>query len=266
MATLKVTNLSSGLVKSPQASIIKGIDLTFKAGTISVIMGPNGSGKSTLGKTIMGDPGFEISSGQIVLENLQTKDPESTDATTLNLNELDADERSKAGVFLGFQNPKVIPGVSSTQFLRQAISKRRNIEDYSVLEVRMEAAQWKKRLNFTQDFLSRNLNDGFSGGEKKRNELLQMAMLKPEVAILDELDSGLDEKGCEEVANGIKEIFKENPNMALVLITHYQRITKFLDINAAHIIVDGEIVKSGSVEIIDDVKEQGFKQFRKATA
>ena len=232
----------------PSDEILRGIDLTVAPGEVHAIMGPNGSGKSTLGTTLLGSPEYEITSGTITFRG--------DDVT-----EWPTDERAKAGMFLAFQYPQEIPGVSVIQFLRTALSARKGI-DLSVLELRLAAMDWMKRLGMDSSFVDRYLNEGFSGGEKKRNEILQMAILEPELAILDETDSGLDIDALRIVANGISEVRAERPEMGVVLITHYQRLLDEIRPDHLHILVDGRIVQSGGMELAEQLEREGYEAFR----
>ena len=199
-------------------------------------MGPNGSGKSTLANTLLGNPAYTVTAGRITVRG--------TDVT-----ELPIEERAALGLFLGFQHPEEIPGVSVLNFLRQAIAQRKGIDDYSVLEVRMQLIAWTKRLGMDSRFQERYLNEGFSGGEKKRNEMLQMALLEPVMAVLDETDSGLDIDALREVAAGIEEIRKERTELGILLITHYQRILDYLRPDVVHVLIDGRIVAVGDADL-----------------
>jgi Fe-S cluster assembly ATP-binding protein len=216
-------------------------------------MGPNGSGKSTLATTLLGNPAYEITRGRIVLRG--------EDVTKLS-----TDERAARGLFLGFQHPEEIPGVSVLNFLRQALSARKGIPDLSVLEVRMALMEWTKRLGMDDRFTERYLNEGFSGGEKKRNEILQMAMMEPDVAVLDETDSGLDIDAVREVAAGIEAVRAARPELAILLITHYQRILDHLTPDAVHILLDGRVVASGGVDLAEQLDREGFDVFREVAA
>ena len=211
-------------------------------------MGPNGSGKSTLASTLLGSPEYEVTSGSIELQG-----DDITDWPT--------DVRAKAGIFLAFQYPQEIPGVSVIQFLRQALSARKGI-DLSVLELRLATMDWMKRLGMDSSFVDRYLNEGFSGGEKKRNEIMQMAILEPELAILDETDSGLDIDALRIVAKGIREVRADRPQMGVVLITHYQRLLDELQPDHVHILVDGRIVASGGMELAAQLERDGYEAFR----
>ena len=228
--------------------ILRGLSLKVAAGEVHAIMGPNGCGKSTLASTLLASPEYEVTSGDIFLN-----DENITDWTT--------DVRAKAGMFLAFQYPQEIAGVSVIQFLRQALSARKGI-DLSVLELRLSAMDWMKRLGMDSSFVDRYLNEGFSGGEKKRNEIMQMAILEPDLAILDETDSGLDIDALRIVAQGIREVRKERPAMGIVLITHYQRLLDELQPDVVHILIDGKIVKSGGMELAEELEKSGYEAYR----
>ena len=231
--------------------ILRGLDLTVNAGEIHAIMGPNGSGKSTLGTTLMGSPEYEVTAGTITYKG--------DDITAWP-----TDERAKAGMFLAFQYPQEIPGVSVIQFLRQALSARKGI-DLSVLELRLSTMEWMKRLGMDSSFVDRYLNEGFSGGEKKRNEVMQMAILEPELAILDETDSGLDIDALRTVARGISEVRADRPEMGVVLITHYQRLLDEIAPDQIHILIDGRIVANGGMELAHQLERDGYEAFRALT-
>ena len=216
-------------------------------------MGPNGSGKSTLANTLLANPAYQVTGGRILLNG--------EDITTLP-----PDQRAVRGLFLGFQHPEEIPGVSVLNFLRQAMARRKGIDDFSVLEVRMQLLAWTKRLGMDSRFTERYLNEGFSGGEKKRNEVLQMALMEPDVAVLDETDSGLDIDALREVSAGIAEVRKERPGMAILTITHYQRLLEHLVPDVVHVLVDGRIVATGGPELARVVESQGFDAFRERVA
>ncbi|MFM8857561.1 MAG: Fe-S cluster assembly ATPase SufC [Actinomycetota bacterium] len=230
------------------ADILKGLELTIGEGEVHAIMGPNGSGKSTLASCLLGSPEYEVTQGSILFRG-----DDITDWST--------DVRAKAGMFLGFQYPQEIPGVSVIQFLRQALSARKGI-DLSVLELRLATMDWMKRLGMDSSFVDRYLNEGFSGGEKKRNEIMQMAILEPEIAILDETDSGLDIDALRIVAKGIREVRSERPAMGVVLITHYQRLLDELAPDFVHVMIDGRIVASGGMEIAETLEVSGYESFR----
>jgi len=228
--------------------ILQGLNLTINAGEIHAIMGPNGCGKSTLASTLLASPEYEITSGDIFL-----KGENITDWTT--------DVRAKAGMFLAFQYPQEIAGVSVIQFLRQALSARKGI-DLSVLELRLSAMDWMKRLGMDSSFVDRYLNEGFSGGEKKRNEIMQMALLEPEFAVLDETDSGLDIDALRIVAKGIREVRTDRPDLGILRITHYQRLLDELQPDHVHIMIDGRIVKSGGMEVAAELEKNGYEAYK----
>jgi Fe-S cluster assembly ATP-binding protein len=230
------------------APILKGIDLVVGEGEVHALMGPNGSGKSTLANTLLASPDYEITKGRILF-----KGEDITDWPT--------DIRGKAGIFLAFQYPEEIPGVPVVQFLRQALSARKGI-DLSVLELRLTIMEWMERLGMDPSFGDRYLNEGFSGGEKKRNEVLQMAILEPEVAILDETDSGLDIDALRVVANGVREVQRTRPELGVLLITHYQRILDELKPDRVHILIDGRIVDSGGPELAKRLEVDGYDAWR----
>ena len=228
--------------------ILRGLSLSVNAGEVHAIMGPNGSGKSTLASTMLASPEYSVTSGRIIFQG-----DDITDWPT--------DVRAKAGIFLAFQYPQEIPGVSVIQFLRQALSARKGI-DLSVLELRLATMDWMKRLGMDSSFVDRYLNEGFSGGEKKRNEIMQMAILEPELAILDETDSGLDIDALRIVAKGIREVRAERPTMGVLLITHYQRLLDELQPDVVHIMVEGRIVASGGMELAEQLERDGYEAFR----
>ncbi|MGH9281679.1 MAG: Fe-S cluster assembly ATPase SufC [Acidimicrobiales bacterium] len=228
--------------------ILTGVDLTVGRGEVHAIMGPNGSGKSTLANAVLGNPDLEVTAGRILL-----KGDDITDWP--------ADVRGKAGLFLAFQYPEEIAGVPVIQFLRQALSARKGL-DLSVLELRLAIMEWMSKLGMDPSFGDRYLNEGFSGGEKKRNEILQMAVLEPDVAILDETDSGLDIDALRVVARGVEEVRAARPELGVVLITHYQRILDELTPDRVHILVGGRIVDSGGPELARRLEEEGYEAWR----
>jgi Fe-S cluster assembly ATP-binding protein len=228
--------------------ILRGVDLTLGAGEVHALMGPNGSGKSTLANTLLGSPDYDITQGRILFRGD-------------DISRWDTDVRGKAGVFLAFQYPQVIAGVSVINFLRQALSARKGI-DLSVLELRLAIMDWMKRLDIDPSFADRYLNEGFSGGEKKRNEILQMAILEPEVAILDETDSGLDIDALKVVAHGVDEVRKDRPELGVLAITHYQRLLSYLQPDRVHILIDGRIVDSGGPELAERLEREGYDSWR----
>ena len=228
--------------------ILRGVDLTVREGEVHALMGPNGSGKSTLANTLLGNPDYEVTSGRVLFRG--------DDVTTWP-----PDVRGKSGMFLAFQYPEEIPGVPVIQFLRQALSARKGI-DLSVLELRLTIMEWMQRLGIDPSFGDRYLNEGFSGGEKKRNEILQMAILEPDLAILDETDSGLDIDALQVVSSGVQEVRKDRPSMAVLLITHYQRILRYLQPDVVHVLVDGRIVESGGPDLASKLEKEGFESWR----
>ena len=229
--------------------ILKGVDLQVEPGEVHAIMGPNGSGKSTLANTLLASPEYQVTKGRILY-----KGDDITDWPT--------DVRAKAGMFLAFQYPQEISGVPVRSFLQQALAARKGIEDLSALETRLAIMDWMKRLDMDPAFADRYLNEGFSGGEKKRNEILQMAILEPDLAILDETDSGLDIDALRIVANGINEVRKDRPEMGVVLITHYQRILDLLTPDRVHILFDGRVVESGGPEVAERLEREGYEGFK----
>jgi Fe-S cluster assembly ATP-binding protein len=211
-------------------------------------MGPNGSGKSTLAKALLGDPAYAVTAGRVRFKG--------EDVTGWP-----PDVRGKAGMFLAFQYPEEIPGVPVAQFLRQALSARRGA-DLSVLELRVSILEWMQRLGMDPAFGDRYLNEGFSGGEKKRNEILQLAILEPELAILDETDSGLDIDALGVVARGVEAVRQARPQLGVVVVTHYQRILSQLEPDFVHLMIDGRIVTSGGPELAHRLEEEGYEAWR----
>jgi Fe-S cluster assembly ATP-binding protein len=248
----RVDDLHARPAEGDPTEILRGVDLTVEAGEIHAIMGPNGSGKSTLGTTLMGSPEYEVTAGSVHFHG--------DDVTAWPV-----DERAKAGMFLAFQYPQEIAGVSVIQFLRQALSARKGF-DLSVLELRLATMEWMKRLGMDSSFVDRYLNEGFSGGEKKRNEIMQMAVLEPELAILDETDSGLDIDALRIVAEGIRGVRAERPTMGVVLITHYQRLLDEVTPDRIHILIDGRIIASGGMELAEQLERDGYDGFRETAA
>lgn len=228
--------------------ILKGVDLVVRAGEVHALMGPNGSGKSTLANALLGNPIYEVTAGRVRFhgEDITGWAP---------------DVRGKAGLFLAFQYPEEIPGVSVAQFLRQALSARRGT-DLSVLELRVSIMEWMKKLGIDPSFGDRYLNEGFSGGEKKRNEILQLAILEPEVAILDETDSGLDIDALGVVARGVEAVRASRPDLGVLVVTHYQRILQQLQPDVVHVLVDGRVVTSGGPELARRLEKEGYEAWR----
>ena len=228
--------------------ILRGVDLVVHPGEIHALMGPNGSGKSTLASVLLGSPEYEVTSGSV-----RFRGDEITDWSP--------DVRGKAGIFLAFQYPLEIAGVSVINFLRQALSARKGL-DLSVLELRLSIMDWMDRLGMDPSFADRYVNEGFSGGEKKRNEILQMAILEPEMAILDETDSGLDIDALRVVADGVNEVRSDRTGMGVLAITHYQRLLDHLRPDVVHILIDGRIVERGGSEIAERLEREGYEAFR----
>jgi len=254
MGLLKLENLHVALEDGTE--IVKGVDLEVGLDEVHAIMGPNGSGKSTLSYAIMGHPGYQITEGRIFMGG--------EDVT-----ELEANERAERGLFLAFQYPQAIPGVTVTSFLRSAINairKARNggaDDPIAIPEFRKELLGQMDRLKVSRELASRYLNDGFSGGEKKRVEILQMAMLKPRIAVLDETDSGLDIDALRVVAGGVNELV--GPEMGALVITHYQRILDYITPNYVHVFVDGRIVETGGPDLAKKLEADGYDPFIPAT-
>jgi Fe-S cluster assembly ATP-binding protein len=245
MADLEIRNLH---VRIEEREILKGVDLTVDRGEVHALMGPNGSGKSTLANTLLGHPAYEVTEGSI-----KFKGEEITEA--------EPHERAKAGLFLAFQYPVSIPGVSVANFLRMAINAKRE-EPIQVKEFRNELQHAIELLDVDRAFTSRHLNDGFSGGEKKRAEILQMAMLKPDVAILDETDSGLDIDALRTVAEGVQKLHSEQ-GLGALIITHYQRILHYIKPQFVHIMLDGRIALEGGVELVERLEREGYDEIRR---
>ncbi len=235
-------------VEAQGHEILRGVDLTVGEGEVHALMGPNGAGKSTLASAVMGHPGYRVTGGSIRLRG--------EDVTHWA-----PDARAKAGVFLAFQYPESIEGVSVIQFLRQAMSARQGTE-VSVLEVRFAMQEWMERLGMDPSFGERHLNQGFSGGEKKRNEVLQMALLEPCVALLDETDSGLDIDALRVVGRGVHTVREAHPELGVVVVTHYQRLLEALVPDRVHLMVDGRIVEQGGPELAQRIETAGYDAWR----
>jgi len=251
---LELKNLHVALEDGTE--IVKGVDLAVDTNEVHAIMGPNGSGKSTLSYAIAGHPAYKVTEGQILLDG---KD----------ITEAAADERAQSGLFLAFQYPHAIPGVRVTDFLRTAINSIRKAkagghdDPIPVREFRDDLFKEMDRLKVSRELASRYLNDGFSGGEKKRVEILQMAMLKPRMAVLDETDSGLDIDALKVVAGGVNDLV--GPEMGALVITHYKRILNYIQADAVHVFVDGRIVQSGGPELADKLEESGYEEWGVST-
>jgi Fe-S cluster assembly ATP-binding protein len=253
VALLKLENLHVALEDGTE--IVKGVDLEVGLNEVHAIMGPNGSGKSTLSYAIMGHPAYEITEGRILFDGE-------------DISELGADERAQRGLFLAFQYPHAIPGVTVTNFLRTAINAVRKArkgenDPMPIPEFRKELLAQMDRLKVSRELASRYINDGFSGGEKKRVEILQMAMLKPRIAVLDETDSGLDIDALRVVAGGVKELV--GPEMGALVITHYQRILDYITPDRVHVFVDGRIVESGGPELAKKLEAGGYAPYEGVT-
>lgn len=249
MSELEIKNLH---VSIENKEILKGLDLIVKQGEVHAIMGPNGTGKSTLAYTLMGHPNYRVTEGEIKFKNR-------------NILELEPDERSRMGIFLAFQYPIAIPGVTVANFLRSAINARRraaNPEDKGVPipEFRKMVKEKMDMLKMDHNFAGRYLNEGFSGGEKKRAEILQMATLKPEIAILDETDSGLDIDALKIVSEGVNAL--AGPDMGVLVITHYQRLLNYIKPDYVHVMLDGRIVESGGPDLALSLEEHGYEWVR----
>jgi Fe-S cluster assembly ATP-binding protein len=250
MADLEISNLH---VRTEDREILRGVDLSIDRGEIHALMGPNGSGKSTLANTLLGHPSYEVTEGRIVFKGQ-------------DITEAEPHERANAGLFLAFQYPVAIPGVSVANFLRMAINAKRAQSDGGEEPIRVK--EFGERLQHAVElldvdraFTSRHLNDGFSGGEKKRAEILQMAMLSPDVAILDETDSGLDIDALRTVAEGVQKLHDEQ-GLGALIITHYQRILHYVKPQFVHILMDGRIVLEGGVELVERLEREGYDQIR----
>ena len=240
---LQIKNLHASI---EDKEILKGINLHVKAGEVHAIMGPNGAGKSTLSSIIAGNENYNVSEGEILLENEDIAD-------------FSVEERAHKGIFLSFQYPVEIPGVSVTNFIKTSINETRKAngkEDMPANEMLKMIREKSELLEIDRKFLSRSLNEGFSGGEKKRNEIFQMAMLEPKLAILDETDSGLDIDALRIVANGVNKL--KNENNAVLVITHYQRLLDYIIPDFVHVLMDGKIVKSGDASLALELEEKGY--------
>ena len=245
---LQIENLHASPLRGPASDveILKGVNLTINPGEIHALMGPNGSGKSTLASVLMGNPVYRVTEGRILYKGEDITKALPTD-------------RGAAGMFLAFQHPESIPGVSVIQFLRQALSNRTGV-DLTVLELRLKVMDAMKELGMESSFADRYLNEGFSGGERKRNEVLQMAVLEPELAIMDETDSGLDIDALRIVADGINKL--TSPDRGFLIITHYQRLLDYVTPHHVHIFMDGRVLESGGPELAVKLEEEGYDSFR----
>lgn len=240
---IDIKNLHATIDSKP---ILKGVNLQVRPGEIHAIMGPNGAGKSTLAKILAGHPAYEVTEGEILYKNQ-------------NIDEWEPEERAHAGIFMSFQYPIEIHGVSNMQFLRSSYNsalKAKGLPEMTLADFEQSLEDIMKRMEIKPEFKDRNLNEGFSGGEKKRNEILQMAVLKPELAILDETDSGLDIDAMRIVAKGVNQLM--NPQMGLILITHYQRLLDYIKPHHVHVMLDGKIVQSGGPELALELEDKGY--------
>jgi Fe-S cluster assembly ATP-binding protein len=247
---LEIKDLHAGI---EGREILKGLNLTVKAGEVHAIMGPNGSGKSTLSKVLAGHPTYEVLSGEVIYEGK-------------NLLELEPDERAREGIFLAFQYPVEVPGVSNSQFLRLAYNekmKHHGLEELDPLEFNDYLTEKAKIVEMDKSFFKRSVNEGFSGGEKKRNEILQMAVLEPKLAILDETDSGLDIDALRIVAEGVNKL--RSSENGIILVTHYQRLLDYIVPDFVHVLAGGKIVKEGGKELALELEEKGYDWVKAAT-
>jgi len=248
---LEIENLH---VSVNNTSIIKGLNLNIEAGEVHAIMGPNGAGKSTLAQTLVGRENYNVTSGSIRYEGE-------------DISEMEADERARAGMFLSFQYPIEIPGVTNVYFLKTALNARRMAlgqPEIDAIEFMRFVKEKAALMEMDQSFLSRGVNDGFSGGEKKRNEIFQMAVLEPKLAILDETDSGLDIDALKVVANGVNQL--RGPERAFLLITHYQRLLEYIKPDFVHVLADGKIIRSGDKSLALQLEEHGYDDLLRAAA
>ncbi|HET8702201.1 MAG TPA: Fe-S cluster assembly ATPase SufC [Nitrococcus sp.] len=251
MALLEIRNLHA---KIQGVEILKGIDLAIERGETHAIMGPNGSGKSTLAKVLAGDPSYEVNAGEVLFQDR-------------NLLELAPEDRAREGLFLGFQYPIEIPGVSNTYFLKaalNAIRKYRGEKELDAMEFLQLIKERAKAVQLDEALLRRPVNEGFSGGEKKRNEIFQLAVLEPYLAILDETDSGLDIDALRTVAEGVNSLRSEE--RGFLMITHYQRLLNYIVPDQVHVLLHGRIVKSGGKELAEELEESGYALFEEAAA
>ena len=247
---LKISDLHA-VIAEDGTEILKGVNLEIGAGEIHAIMGPNGSGKSTLSKVLSGHPAYEVTEGEVLYQGQ-------------NLLEMAVDERARAGIFLAFQYPIDIPGVSIANFLRTAMQARSPDEEVDIFDYQEKLLDRMALLEMDRSFAERSVNEGFSGGEKKRNEILQMAMLEPKLAVMDETDSGLDIDALKVVSNGVNALHGENAQMGILLITHYQRLLDYIQPDHVHVMVSGRIVRSGGSELALELEAHGYEEYREA--
>ncbi|AIG64102.1 cysteine desulfurase [Corynebacterium atypicum] len=250
MSTLEIKNLHAQVLPAEEdldpKPILKGVNLTVNSGEIHAIMGPNGSGKSTLAYALAGHPRYEVTEGEVLLDGV-------------NLLDLEVDERARAGLFLAMQYPTEVPGVSMSNFLRSAVTAVRG-EAPKLRDWIKEMGQARDSLKIDKSFTERSVNEGFSGGEKKRHEVLQLDLLKPKFAVMDETDSGLDVDALRIVSDGINA-YQQETNGGIVMITHYKRILEYVKPTTVHVFADGKIVKTGGPELADQLDAEGYKQY-----
>ncbi|GAB3943862.1 Fe-S cluster assembly ATPase SufC [Corynebacterium tapiri] len=250
MSTLEIKNLHAQVLPSQEGAepkpILKGVNLTINSGETHAIMGPNGSGKSTLAYTLSGHPRYEVTEGEVLLDGV-------------NILDLEVDERARAGLFLAMQYPTEVPGVSTSNFMRTAVTHTRG-EAPSLREWVKEVNQAREALSIDKSFSERSVNEGFSGGEKKRHEVMQLGLLKPKFAVLDETDSGLDVDALRIVSEGVNRYQDEN-NGGILLITHYKRILNYVKPDYVHVFAGGQIIKTGGAELADALEADGYDQF-----
>lgn len=250
---LSIRNLTAKVAEG-EVEILKGIDLELKAGEIHAVMGPNGSGKSTLAKVLAGHPAYEVTGGEVLFQGR-------------DLLEQEPDERARNGVFLAFQYPVEIPGVSIANFLRTALQARLGEdEELDLFEYQDRLMEAMELLEVDPSFAERPVNDGFSGGEKKRSEILQMAVLRPTLALMDETDSGLDIDALKIVAAGVNRLKEEIPDLTVLLITHYQRLLNYIRPDHVHVMVRGRIVRSGGPEVAEQLEQEGYVEYQEEEA
>ena len=245
---LKIENLHA-VIAEDGTEILRGVDLEIGPGEIHAIMGPNGSGKSTLAKVLSGHPAYEVTDGAVWFKGE-------------NLLELEVDERARAGIFLAFQYPVEIPGVSIANFLRASVQAANPDEEVDIFDFQEKLQERMALLEMDPAFAQRSVNEGFSGGEKKRNEILQLAMLEPALAVLDETDSGLDIDALKVVSSGVNKLHAERPEMSFLVITHYQRILNYIRPTHVHVMVEGRIARSGGFELAEELEARGYEEYR----
>src|ERR671915_2362819 len=249
MAELKIENLH---VRAEDKQILKGLDLAVRSGEVHALMGPNGSGKSTLANAVMGHPNLDVTEGRVLFDGE-------------DITEADPDERARAGLFMAFQYPVAIPGVTVAKYLRMVMNAHRQArgeDEVSLKDFRKTVEAAMELMHVPREFSNRYLNDGFSGGEKKRMEILQLALMNPKLAVLDETDSGLDIDALRTVAHGVNEVAAGSTDMGVLIITHYQRILHMVIPQFVHIMLDGRIVKEGGSELVEQLEQRGYEWIR----